>query len=488
MYFLYSALSAAGIFLLAPYFLVRHFLNKGTRQKRYLQNLPERLALRFPRELVSSNHDAGGEAPKENAREHSGAIWLHAVSVGEVLAAVPLARLLAERYRAKRLVISTTTATGQALAQERMKFADAIFYFPLDWCGSVRRALRAVRPELVIIFETEIWPNFLRESQRAGVPVIFVNGRISKRSFTQFSRTLQLSAGLLRGFLRSVLNDATLYLMQSEEDRARLVSLGARADRAVVAGNMKYDATMPTTMPRSTPLVDWLAAELARSRRRPVLVAGSVIAGEESAVLEALAVVSRLRPDALLIMAPRKPERFGAAATLIEQAGRRVVRRSGLSLSVDDSLGGTPNRMGDCGSEGVLARTPGQAGSVLLLDTIGELAALYAVADTVFIGGSLEPAGGHNPLEPATFGKVPVFGCSMDNFRDIAAAFLAADAAIEVRSGLDLGEVWSALLSDDARRERMGGAARELLQRHQGATAVTLEHIANLLGDPQVCR
>lgn len=485
MYFLYSVLSAGGIFLLAPYFLVQQFVNKGRRRKQYLRNLPERLALRFPRELVSGTYHVGGEKARENARDHSGTIWLHAVSVGEVLAAVPLARLLREKYRAKRLVISTTTATGQAVAQERMKFADAIFYFPLDWCGPVRRALHIVRPELVIIFETEIWPNFLRETRRAGVPVVFVNGRISGRSFKRFSRTLHLSAGLLRGFLRSVLNNATFYLMQSEEDRTRLVSLGARADRVVVGGNMKYDAAMPIAVASATPLVDWLAAEIAQSRRGPVLVAGSVIAGEETAVLEALAVVSRQWPDALLIMAPRKPERFDAAATLIEHAGRRVVRRSGLSLSLDGSENGTPNGTHDSGARGALARTPGEPGSILLLDTIGELAALYALADAVFIGGSLEPAGGHNPLEPATFGKVPVFGRSMDNFRDIAAAFLAADAAMEVRSGLDLGEVWSALLSDDARRERMGQAARELVQRHQGATTVALKHIANLLGETQ---
>jgi 3-deoxy-D-manno-octulosonic-acid transferase len=351
----------------------------------------------------------------------------------------------------------------------------------------VRRALRVVRPELVIIFETEIWPNFLRETQRAGVPVVFVNGRISGRSFTRFSRALRLSAGLLRGFLRSVLNNATFYLMQSEEDRTRLVSLGARPDRVVVGGNMKYDAAMPKAVASATPLVDWLAAEIVHSRRGPVLVAGSVIAGEETAVLEALTVVSRQWPDALLIMAPRKPERFDASVTLIEHAGRRVVRRTGLSLSPDGSANGTPTGTQDSGSRGVLARTPGQPGSILLLDTIGELAALYALADAVFIGGSLEPAGGHNPLEPATFGKVPVFGRSMDNFRDIAAAFLAADAAMEVRSGLELGEVWSALLSDDARRERMGQAARELVQRHQGATGVALKYIATLLGDAQEC-
>jgi 3-deoxy-D-manno-octulosonic-acid transferase len=441
--------------LLAPYFLIRHFLNGGIRQKKYLQNLPERLGLRFPKEL----------GPEDARRT----IWIHAVSVGEVLAAVPLARALAEKYPEKRLVISTTTATGQALAHERMKFAEAIFYFPLDWRGPVRRAVRAVKPELVVIFETEIWPNFLREARRAGVPVIFVNGRISSRSFQRFSRALRLSAGLLRGFLGRVLNDATLYLMQSEQDRERVVALGAEPERVVAAGNMKYDVAVPD----ASPLANWLAAEASRSHRGPVLVAGSVIAGEEIAVLEALDVVEQKRPDALLVMAPRKPERFAAAAALIEQSGRRVVRRSELVL--DDGAAGA-----QC-ARGALGCAPGERGSVLLLDTIGELTALYGIADAVFVGGSLAPGGGHNPLEPAALGKAPVFGASMDNFRDVAAAFLAADAAIEVHSGAELGAAWSALLADEPRRERMGRAARELVERHRGATQRALARIETVL-------
>ncbi|HEY1865726.1 MAG TPA: 3-deoxy-D-manno-octulosonic acid transferase [Candidatus Acidoferrales bacterium] len=455
MYFLYSVLSATGMLLLAPYFLIKYFLNEGTRQKKYLQNLPERLGLRFPNEL----------GPEDARRT----IWIHAVSVGEVLAAVPLARALAEKYPEKQLVISTTTATGQALAHERMKFAEAIFYFPLDWRGPVKRAVRAVKPELVVIFETEIWPNFLREARRAGVPVIFVNGRISSRSFQRFSRALRLSAGLLRGFLGRVLNDATLYLMQSEQDRERVVALGAEPERVVAAGNMKYDLAVPD----ASPLANWLTTEASRARRGPVLVAGSVIAGEEIAVLEALDVVEQKWPDALLVMAPRKPERFAAAAALIEQSGRRVVRRSELVL--DDGAAGAP-----CARR-ALGCAPGERGSVLLLDTIGELTSLYGIADAVFVGGSLAPGGGHNPLEPAALGKAPVFGASMDNFRDVASAFLAADAAIEVHSGAELGAAWSALLADEPRRERMGRAARELVERHRGATQRALARIETVL-------
>src|SRR3984893_8418110 len=278
MYFLYSVLSAAGVLLLSPYFLI-----KGLRQKKYLRNLPERFGWRFPPGLGSSDIERAKRT-----------IWIHAVSVGEVLAAVPLASALVARFPGRRLVVSTTTATGQALARERLKSAEAVFYFPLDWRGPVRRALGAVRPEIVILLETEIWPNFLREARRAKVPVAVVNGRLSNRSFARFSRALRISGGLLRGFLRRVLNDVQLFVMQSEQDAARLVELGAQPGRVMVAGNMKYDVARP----ESNPLVDWLEGELASTQgmnRDPVLVAGSVIAGEEAPVLGALAAVRRER-------------------------------------------------------------------------------------------------------------------------------------------------------------------------------------------------
>jgi 3-deoxy-D-manno-octulosonic-acid transferase len=450
MYLVYSVFTAVGVVLLSPYLLIR-----GLGRRQYLKNLPERMGRRFPPELL----DGGSAGP--------GAIWVHAVSVGEVLAALPLARSLKQRFSERRLVISTTTATGQALARERMKFADAVFYFPLDWRGPVRRALAAVHPALVVVFETEIWPNFLRETRRVGTPVVFVNGRISDRSFRRFSRTLRCFGSALRGFLRGVLEDGTLYLMQSEEDASRVRALGAPAARVMVAGNLKYDLARA----EENQLAIWLREEMARSGRGPLLVAGSVVAGEESAVLEALAAVERKWPGALLVLAPRKPDRFDAAAAIIEQSGRAAVRRSGLSL--------------DGASAGVLACRVGAARPVLLLDTIGELAAVYGLADAVFIGGSLEPAGGHNPLEPAVTGRAPVFGPSMDNFRDVAKEFVRANAAMVVHSGAELGTAWIELLSDAGRRSRMGHAAQELVERHRGATAATIDRLAAVLAEPQ---
>ena len=445
MYFLYSLITAVGTLLLTPYVL----LNRARREK-YLPNLRERLALKFPGEF------ANGSCP-------SPAIWLHAVSVGEVLAAVPLARCLKQRFPGRRLVISTTTATGQNLARERMNFSDTVFYFPFDWNGPVRRVFRAVRPDAIVILETEIWPNLMRHARSAGVPVIVVNGRLSDRSFRGFSRALKFSAGFLRPFLRRILNDAALYLVQTQKDAARLMALGADPDRVIVTGSMKYDVAVPAP----NAFTNWLQSELARSQRSPVVVAGSVIAGEEALVLEAFASIRQKWPQALLVMAPRKPERFAAACEIIAQAGWHVVRRSEILLDVN--------------SAGVFGSSATAAKSVLLLDSLGELAPLYALADAVFIGGSLVPVGGHNPLEPAAFAKVPIFGRSMDNFREIAANLLEAGAAIQVGSAAQLGVAWADLLENRAKRAQMGLAAREIVERNRGATALTLDHVAELI-------
>ncbi len=442
MYFLYNLVTAAGVILLAPYVLL-----SGARRQKYLPSLPQRLGFKFPPQLT-----AKGDLV-------SPAIWLHAVSVGEVLAALPFARCLKDRFPRWRLVVSTTTATGQKLARERMAFADAVFYFPFDWNGPVRRAFQAVRPGVIVVLETEIWPNLLRHARKTEVPVVFVNGRLSDKSFRGFTRAVKASGGVLGNFLRRILNDATLYIVQSHHDASRLTALGAAPDRVLVSGNMKYDMAAPD----ANAFVTWLQDELKRSKRGPVIVAGSVIAGEEPPVLEAFAAIRQKWPQALLILAPRKPERFAAACDLVTQSGWRAIRRS------DVSLDGT--------SAGSLANA-----SVLVLDTIGELAAVYSLADAVFIGGSLNPgSGGHNPLEPAAFAKPPVFGRSMDNFRDIAAALLESGAAIQVDSAADLAAAWAELLENAPRRVQMGFAAREIVERNRGATAATLDRLAAVI-------
>ncbi len=440
MYFLFSFLAAIFALVAAPYFLW-----KGLRTGKYLSSLGQRMGY-VPAD-VRAKIAAGG------------AIWLHAVSVGEVIAAVPLARLLKQEFPRSPLVISTTTQTGQKMARDRAGFADAVFYFPFDWAWMVRRTLRAVRPSSVIILETEIWPNFLREARRSRVPVIFANGRISDKSFRRY-QSLFSSLGVLRRFFKRVLANASLFLMQTESDAARIRALGAASNRVCVTGNLKYDAALPAI----SPFEIWLKEVLDCLARRPLLVAGSTVAGEEKPILEAFAIVKARMPNAFLMLAPRKPERFEGASNEIRQAGLQFVRRSALAL----------DRRGPDGL------VPGA--DVLLLDTIGELAGAYRLADLVFIGGSFVAAGGHNILEPAAFGKVPIFGPSMDNFRDIACAFLDRGAARQVQDARELGGAWLDLIENPAMRDGMAEAARAIVDANRGATARTLARIVMLLG------
>ena len=450
MYFFYSLVTAIGAILAAPYFLIQ-----GLRRSKHLHNLTERFG-----KLPVLVHAGANSGP--------GAIWIHAVSVGETLAALRLVRQLKERFPDRRLAFSTTTATGQQLARERLGADAAVFYFPFDWSFAVRRAFRAVRPSVVVILETEIWPNFLRVASSSRVPVVFVNGRLSERSFRRYRRGFAWIGFFLRPFLRRVFSTASLFLMQSKEDAGRLLSLGAPVGKVHVSGNLKYDQELASP----SPLTDWLEAEVRRGERRPLVVAGSVVAHEEPLILIAFGILQGEWRRALLVLAPRKPERFEAAADFINESHRKFIRRSALSAQ--------PSSPDPPGLKSVL---PDDA-SVVLLDSVGELAGLYRAADAVFVGGSLVPSGGHNILEPAAFAKVPVFGPSMENFREVAANFLAAGAAIQVDSPEDLGVAWIELVKDAARREQMGAAAQHLVESSRGATARALESISRFLAQP----
>lgn len=451
MYFIYSFLMGAAALLLAPYWLM-----KGLRDGKYLSNLRERLGLSFP---------TLGKLPADRRD----AIWIHTVSVGELLSSIGLAKRLKEEHPNRPLVVSTTTITAQALACERMQFADAVFYFPFDWSFCVRRVLLAVRPALVIVLETEIWPNFLREAGRQNIPVLFVSGRISDRSFARYERYLARFGFFLRPFLRNALANASAFLMQSEKDAERIRALGAPADRVSVSGNLKYDMEVPA----ATPLSSWLEAEARRQGRSPIVVAGSVVATEEPLALIAFGVVQGEHPNALLVLAPRKPERFEAAAEFIHESRRKFLRRSQLALA-DHA------KEADSGGNGSLPKDV----NVILLDSIGELSSVYRLADGAFVGGSLVPSGGHNILEPAAFGKIPVFGPSMENFAEIAARFVAADAAIQVESPEDAGVAWIELLRNPERRQKMGENAKHLVDSSRGATDRVVAEISKYLGSP----
>jgi 3-deoxy-D-manno-octulosonic-acid transferase len=437
VYLVYSLLMGLAAILLTPYWVVQ-----GIRQKKYLSNLRERLGLSFP-------------GLEKLPADRVGALWLHAVSVGEVLAGVTLAKRLKEEFPERPLVVSTTTITGQALAKERMPFADAVIYFPLDWQFCLRRALVAVDPALIIVLETEIWPNFLRVASDNNIPVLFISGRISDRSFARSQSWLSLFGFYLRPFWKDALGRAGGFWMQSERDAERVKALGAPAANVRVGGNLKYDLELP----KSTPLADWLEGEIARDERRPVVVAGSVVATEEPLALIAFGVLQGEHRKALLVLAPRKPERFEAAAQFIEDSHQKWIKRSSLRVA-------SPSGLNANGSETVIAGDV----AVLLLDSIGELASLYRLADGVFVGGSLVESGGHNILEPAAFGKVPVFGESMENFAEMAERFVAAEAALQVASPEDVGVSWIELLRNPERNKKMGESARRLVEESRGAT------------------
>ncbi len=450
MYFVYSILLGLAALFTAPYWLIQ-----GLRRGKYLSNLGERLGFSLP-------------ALEKLPANPGGVIWIHAVSVGEVLSGVSLVKRLKETYPTKPLVVSTTTRTGQALAKERMPFADAIIYFPFDWVFCVRRLFDAVKPALVIILETEIWPNFLRQARLRNIPVIFASGRISDRSFTRYQKYLGLFGFYLRPFLADALRNPAAFLMQTSTDAGRIRALGAPPDRVKVSGNLKYDMALPD----ATPLSAWLAQECKRLNRWPVIVAGSVVATEEPLALIAFGVVQGDFRNALLVLAPRKPERFVPTAEFIEESHRKFVRRSELPV-VGPGISPHPAPK----SNGI----PDDA-TVILLDSIGELASLYPLADGAFVGGSLVEAGGHNILEPAAFGKVPVFGPSMENFAEIAARFVQAGAAIQVQSPEDAGVEWIHLLKNPEKMARMGTAAKQLVESSRGALDRVMAEIAKQLG------
>jgi 3-deoxy-D-manno-octulosonic-acid transferase len=371
--------------------------------------------------------------------------WIHAVSVGEVMAAVPLVRALERRWPATEIALSTVTATGAAVARARIPEAHRTFTFPIDLQSTTRRAVARVRPRCFIGLETELWPNLLHALALAGIPAVLANGRISDRSFRRYAR--------VRGLFRRVLAEVTLFLMQSEEDARRIVSLGAPPDRVLVTGSLKMEAPPGGTGPRR----DWRGLFSIQADQR-VFVAGSTHAGEEATVLDAFLAVRARVPSLRLILAPRHPERVDDVEGLARARGLDPLRRS---------------RAGT-----------GPAADVILLDTVGELAELYPLGDVVFVGGSLVPAGGHNVIEPAREGKAVLFGPHMSNFRDAAALLLGAGGAIELAHAGALAPALLRLVEDAGARDSLGQAARVAVSAHQGACRRTVAAIARVLGEP----
>lgn len=432
MYSLYSILVVIAAVVASPWFVYQ-----ALRYKKYVGSLGQRMGY-LP---VSFNMD--GDA----------SIWVHAVSVGEVLTARPLISELKRRYPHLRMFLSTTTMAGQQLARRSVRDVDAVFYFPFDFGFVIRRTLDLVRPELFIMMETEIWPNLLRECRARGIKTAVVNGRLSARSFPRYR--------LVRPMMRRVLEHIDRFLVQSEESARRFIDLGADPARVVVTGSLKFDSLEVPSTALQARARERVLRYFRVPASRPVIVAGSTMKGEEAAVLHAFRRVRTASPNALLILAPRNPERFAEAEQLARAEGWKVAKRSDLAVDAEPRV------------------------DIVVLDSIGELATVYQLGTVVFVGGSLVPTGGHNILEPAVFGKPIVFGPHMQNFLEIADAFVTNGAGVQLHTEEELDEAFVSLMGDPVRRARLGAAARALVEANRGANEKSLAVLTQLLPQDQ---
>ena len=363
-------------------------------------------------------------------------IWIHAVSVGEVMAAHPLIRELKKKYPDRKLILSTVTVTGNHTAHQRVPEADAVFFFPFDFPWIVRRVIRGINPAVVLVAETELWPNFFRELKRDGIPSAVVNGRISLHSFKNYIKFI--------AFLSQVFSLVNIFCMQSADDAARIRDIGAPREKVIVTGNLKFDQKIPESQPSPVQM----------PKGSKVITAGSTHRGEEAALLEIFRRLREKFPELILIIAPRHPERFDEVAGLINKAGYECQRRTRLKGTIKD---------------------------VLLLDTIGELRTFYGICDIAFVGGSLVKVGGHNLLEPAAMKKPVIFSRYMFNFKEISEALISAGGGILVRDKEELYVQADKLLSDKNYAQQIGGKAFTVIESNSGATKRTIDAIGRLI-------
>jgi len=429
MFFLYSLLLTISFVFLLP-----RFLFDAARKGKYSAGFWQRLG--YLPDLP------GGEKP---------VVWLHCVSVGETNAAKPLAAKILETFPEYRLVVSTTTKTGQKLAGEI--FADTtalVFYMPFDWRFSVRRALASIKPKIVLIMETELWFNFIRESSKSGARVVLVNGRLSERSVKRYL--------LIPSTMRRVLHYVDAALMQGQSDARRIAQLGIRADKIKVTGNVKFDQNPGDAQ---SDLTEYVCERFDITNAAPLIIAASTHAPEERWILEAYKIVYKSVPTNLprLLIAPRHPERFNEVEQLIKETGFDWARRSESESARDKQA------------------------EIILLDSIGELRAAYRLAEIVFVGGSLVPHGGQSVLEPAIAGKPIVTGFYTMNFEDIVKEFLSRAALVqlpklgETEIVEKLAETFSTLLRDDEKRAMLARNAVVVMKTNRGATGKTVEYL-----------
>lgn len=429
MYILYSLLLACALLVSLPWWALQVL-----RLGKYRAGLSERL---------------GFVPPRLRRQAKPGSIWIHAVSVGEVLAISQLAGELKNIVPQRPVFVSTTTAAAQSLARERFGEAQ-VFFMPLDFGLAVRAYLDLLRPSLLVLAETEFWPNLLHLARKRGAPVAIVNARISDRSFPRYCR--------FRWFFARVLAEVDLFLAQTEEDARRLREIGAATERVQVSGNLKFDVRNASASPLQEDLRRAISGDSA------VIVCGSTAEGEEELLLQAFREILRQHPSAVMVLAPRHPERFDKVANLIAAQGIALVRRSSFTATATTGPAASPI-----------------SGAVFLLDSMGELASVYALAAVAFVGGSLLPGvGGHNILEPAQHGVPVLVGPFTFNFREIVSIF-ERGGGITLVPPANLAGALLRLLADGEERRRLGQRARDLFLKNTGATARTLAALQPLL-------
>lgn len=439
MLVLYSTLLTLGFAIMSPMFLLR--------REKYAAGFRQRL----------------GNYPdfKHDGRK---VIWLHCVSVGETNAARPLVDEIGKQFPDHRLVVSTTTKTGQELAQKIFKDkADAVVYFPFDFKFAVRRALEKFKPSVVLLMETEIWPRFISEAKASGAKIAIVNGRLSERSVSRYKR--------VRPFISRVLQDIDLALMQGQNDANRMISLAMPAAKTIVNGNLKFDAG---TTEADSATTEYLRDRFGFDGSRPLIVAASTHDPEERWILEAFcSAASGAGPEPRLVIAPRHPERFDFVAKRIERFPHDAANEwIEYSFARRSGIEGDTDRNAD----------------VILLDTVGELRSIYSLADIVFVGGSLIPHGGQSILEPAAAGTAIITGHHTHNFADAINTFVANQALIQLpelppeKIVDELFDQLSDLLEDPDRRRELGRNAAAVMKANRGATTRTIAEIENLTG------
>ncbi|MDY6855203.1 MAG: 3-deoxy-D-manno-octulosonic acid transferase [Thermodesulfobacteriota bacterium] len=431
MYLLYNMVLILVSILAFPYYFIK-MLKTGKYRKSFIQKIG------FLSEESISKNSLAGENP----------IWIHAVSVGEVLSSVSIIKMIKKRYPGKRIILSTITETGNYTAKSKLKGIDGIIYFPLDYICVVKRVIDAVRPQLFIIVETDIWPNFLRYLKRRKVPSILINGRVSPRSYRRYR--------WFRFFFHKVFCYISAFSMQSSIDSNRIIEIGADHKKVKTTGNLKFEQEIHHL---SSLEKEDIFRSLGLQPDQKVLIAGSTHKGEEELILDVFEVIKRDFPDLILVLAPRNPERFAEVENIVSKRNLNWVKRTKLDADLNQT---SPD--------------------LVILDTIGELSRIYSIGLLVFVGGSLVKIGGHNLLEPAVYKKPILFGPYMHNFLEISRVLIDSGAGIQVKDKEEFISQLRMLLGDPSLLQKLGEAAYSVIEKNQGATMKNMEIIDVFMG------